>query len=102
MIMTFEDQKSRAGAAIQSATSNVKQEATDLQSSISRGASDVAENVSSKLKSIGVDTDVMVDMAKDKATDLQKLLMSELKDRPMRSLGIAAAVGLLFGYMSSR
>ncbi len=111
--MSLEEQKSRIAAAARSAksdldnrvdaaTANVKQEAADLQDSVMRGASDLAENVSTKLKSVGVDTDVMVNAAKGRATELQKLLMSELQDRPMRALGIAAAVGVLFGMLSSR
>lgn len=111
--MSYEDQKTRTIAAVQStkddaankihqATSSFKNEASNLQDSITKGATDIAQNVSERLKSVGVDTDVITSAAKDKASDLQKMLMDELQSRPMRSLGIAAAIGVLVGIMTAR
>ena len=69
---------------------------------LSRSASDMAQNVSQKLKSVGVDTDVMVGAAKEHVSDLQRLIGQELQHRPYRALGIAAAVGAFVGLMMSR
>jgi ElaB/YqjD/DUF883 family membrane-anchored ribosome-binding protein len=69
---------------------------------LSRSATDMAQNVSQKLKSVGVDTDVMVGAAKDHVSELQRLVGQELQHRPYRALGIAAAVGAVVGIMMSR
>jgi ElaB/YqjD/DUF883 family membrane-anchored ribosome-binding protein len=69
---------------------------------MSRDASDMAQNVSQKLKSVGVDTDVMVGAAKDHVSELQRMIGQELQHRPYRALGIAAAVGAFVGLMMSR
>ncbi len=60
------------------------------------------DEVSDKLKSVGVDTDVMVDAAKEQVSELQRILMDEMRARPMRALGVAAAVGLFVGLMTAR
>lgn len=111
--MGYEDQKSRTIAAVQStkddaankiyeASSTMKQEASNLQESVTKGATELAQNVSERLKSVGVDTDVIASAAKDRASELQKLISDELHARPLRSLGIAAAIGVLFGIMTAR
>ncbi len=69
---------------------------------LSRSASEMAQNVSQKLKSVGVDTDVMVGAAKDQVSELQRLIGQELQHRPYRALGIAAAVGAFVGLLMSR
>jgi ElaB/YqjD/DUF883 family membrane-anchored ribosome-binding protein len=60
------------------------------------------DEVSDKLKSVGVDTDQMVDAAKEQVSELQRILMDEMRARPMRALGVAAAVGLFVGLMTAR
>ena len=76
--------------------------AADFQDTVTRGAGKVADSVSAKLKAAGVDTDAMVDAAKGQATELQRLIADELKARPFRALGVAAAFGLVVGLLSSR
>jgi ElaB/YqjD/DUF883 family membrane-anchored ribosome-binding protein len=44
----------------------------------------------------------MVDVAKEQATDLQRLIEQEIRERPLRALGLAAAVGLFVGFLSAR
>ncbi len=94
--------RNEAEKNINSATSAIKNEASNLQDGFVKSASDIANNVSSKLKSVGVDTDVIVDATQKTATDLQKMLVDEIKARPLRSLGIAAAIGVVFGMMQMR
>lgn len=60
------------------------------------------ETVTTRLKSVGVDTDQMVTAAKDQATELQRMLGEELRTHPMRTLGIAAAVGVFVGLLTAR
>ena len=65
-------------------------------------AESAAATVAAKLKAAGIDTDVMAEAAKGQASELQRLLAEELRARPLRSLGIAAAIGLIVGLMTAR
>ena len=80
----------------------VEREASELGDTVARGASDLAEAVTSRLKTVGVDTEVMANMAKGQASELQRMIGDELRARPMRALGIAAAVGVFVGLMTAR
>lgn len=88
-------QARRAGA-------RAKRQAGLLEDSLARGAEDIAATVSDRLRSVGVDTDKMVDVAKEQASELQQLIEDEIRERPLRALGLAAAVGLFVGYLSAR
>jgi ElaB/YqjD/DUF883 family membrane-anchored ribosome-binding protein len=81
-------------------TEQMKDDMSDMADSAKRQAGEVADTVSTKLKSAGIDTEVMVDAAKDRAAEWQRLLSEELQARPMRALGIAAAVGVFVGLMT--
>lgn len=89
-------------AEAKSGASRVRREAGEIESSLTRGAEDLAATVSETLRSVGVDTDRMVDVAKEQATDLQRLIEQEIRERPLRALGLAAAVGLFVGFLSAR
>ncbi len=77
-------------------------DAGSAASTMARNASEMADTMSSKLKTVGVDTDVMVNKAKDQASELQRLLGEELRTNPLRALGVAAAVGVFVGLMTAR
>jgi ElaB/YqjD/DUF883 family membrane-anchored ribosome-binding protein len=95
-----ENDTDNATDAVKAGAENMARDASDMADSVRRNAGEFADNVSSKLKTVGVDTDVMVNAAKDQVTGFQKMVEEELQAHPMRSLGIAAAVGLFFGMMS--
>lgn len=80
----------------------VEREASELGENVSRGAADLADAVTSRLKTVGVDTEVMANMAKGQASELQRMIGDELRARPMRALGIAAAIGVVVGLMTAR
>ncbi len=80
----------------------VRREASEIEASLTRGAEDIAAQVGERLRSVGVDTDRMVDVAKEQASDLQRLIEDEIRERPLRALGLAAAVGLFVGFLSAR
>jgi len=80
----------------------VRDEASDIEQSLTRSAEELAATVSSKLKAVGVDTDKMADVAREQAGDLQELIIREIQERPLRALGLAAAVGLFVGFLSAR
>ena len=80
----------------------VQHEASELAETVKRNASDLADTVSTKLKTVGVDTDVMANAAKDQASEFQRMIGQELQAHPMRALGIAAAVGVFVGLRTAR
>lgn len=87
---------------ISEAAGKAREEASELQDTVMRNAEEIASNVNQKLKAAGVDTDVMVKAAKGQASELQRLVSDELQARPLRALGIAAAIGLVVGFMTAR
>lgn len=74
---------------------------SSMEGSSPEGGS-TTETVTNRLKSVGVDTDQMVTAAKDQASELQRMLGEELRTHPMRTLGIAAAVGVFVGLLTAR
>ncbi|MDP2803387.1 MAG: hypothetical protein Q8O26_16055 [Phreatobacter sp.] len=65
-------------------------------------AAEIAQDLSARLKTVGIDTDVMVNAAKDRASGLRQFVSDEMQTRPLRTLGLAAAAGLFLGFLSSR
>jgi ElaB/YqjD/DUF883 family membrane-anchored ribosome-binding protein len=96
------DMKDSVRKSVRNGIGPLEQETSELGDSISRGATELAETVSTKLKAVGVDTQVMTELAKDQASELQRVIGEELKSHPMRALGIAAAVGVFVGLMTAR
>lgn len=95
---SVEAAKQEANEAVRNIADKASREAGDLK----RAVADAAGEVNTRLKDVGVDTDVMVSAAKEQVSELQRLVSDELRARPMRALGIAAAVGFIFGIMSTR
>jgi hypothetical protein len=58
--------------------------------------------IAANLKAYGVDTSQMTEVAGERASELQRLIMDEVKARPMRALGWAAAAGVMFGFWAAR
>ena len=79
-----------------------KREGNNLQESASHSASDIADLVISKLKGAGINTDNLIAQAKDHASNLQSSIESEIRARPLRTLGYAALAGIVFGLIASR
>ena len=92
----------KVAAKARTAGRSAKREATKAEASLTSSAEDLVASVAQTLRSAGVDTDRMVDVAKEQATDLQRLIVQEIQDRPLRALGLAAAVGLFVGFLSAR
>lgn len=74
----------------------------DMVGSIAASAKGVADQVSQRLKTAGIDADGAIEMAEQRATDLQDMLMDEIRERPLRALGWAAAAGVILGIMAAR
>ena len=86
---------SDAAGSLQDTVGQVKQAAVD-------GATSIAEQATSKLKSVGVDTDALAAQAKDSAGALQKAIEDEARSHPLRTIGIAAVAGLVLGALFTR
>jgi len=95
---TAEDAIERAGAMGE----KVADSATEIGRSVVDETAEMAAAMQQRLKAVGVDTDVMIGAARDQAGELQKLVADELKARPLRALGLAAAAGLIVGYLTAR
>lgn len=65
-------------------------------------AGGAASAIASGLKSHGIDPDRITEAAGERASQLQELVMDEIRARPMRALGWAAAAGLIVGFWASR
>lgn len=48
------------------------------------------------------DTDELAEVVTDRASELQRLIVDEIRDRPFRALGWAAATGFVLGIWVSR
>ncbi len=69
---------------------------------IATNGESTVEAVTTKLKSVGVDTDQMAAAARGQASELQRMLANEVQANPLRTLGIAAAVGVFVGLLTAR
>lgn len=58
--------------------------------------------VSANLKSIGVDTDRMTEAAGERVSELQNLLIDEVRAQPLRALAWAAAAGVVIGFWAAK
>jgi ElaB/YqjD/DUF883 family membrane-anchored ribosome-binding protein len=96
------DAASAALARVKDGANTVTRDASEMATGMVESAGEFAENVSSKLKTVGLDTDLMVTAAKDRASELQRLFTEEVSNRPVRALGIAAAAGVVVGYLTAR
>jgi ElaB/YqjD/DUF883 family membrane-anchored ribosome-binding protein len=101
-LKAVEDTVDTVSAKTADISNTVRQDLNDMGHSITNGAADAAATVTEKLRSVGVDTDAMTSAAKEQASELQKLLMDELRTRPLRALGVAAALGVVVGLMTAR
>lgn len=80
----------------------VRSEAEEIRDMAAQGASAVSDAVALGIKNASAEKDIILDAARQQGDALQKLIAGELRTHPLRSLGIAAAVGLVAGYLSSR
>ncbi|KRE17587.1 hypothetical protein ASE66_29445 [Bosea sp. Root483D1] len=60
------------------------------------------ERTSDRLKAYGVDTDVMAEEASERVSELQQMIIDEVRARPLRALGWAMATGVVFGFWAAK
>lgn len=59
-------------------------------------------DVTSNLKSVGIDPERMTEAAGERAGELQRLLIEEVRAQPLRSLAWAAAAGMVIGVWAAK
>ncbi|MDR6831511.1 hypothetical protein J2X48_005192 [Bosea sp. BE271] len=74
----------------------------DGQRSQMEAARAATGDVSENLKSVGIDTDRMTEAAGERVSELQSLLMAEIRAQPLRALAWAAAAGVIFGFWAAK
>ncbi|MCA0400243.1 MAG: DUF883 C-terminal domain-containing protein [Proteobacteria bacterium] len=89
----------QAGEKMVSDTSAKARELTD---SAVREITDMMASMKARLKDLGVDTDQMLETAKDSASSVEKRIAEEVVERPLRSLAIAAGIGLALGFLTRK
>jgi ElaB/YqjD/DUF883 family membrane-anchored ribosome-binding protein len=99
---TAESMRDDAVNYVKAKANSAEHNAAELEDRIVRGITDTAGTVSGKLKAVGIDTDVMADLAKNEASELQRLVTEQLKNHPARTLGLVAAFGIFVGLMTKR
>lgn len=61
-----------------------------------------ASEVSANLKTVGIDTDRMTEAAGERVSELQSLLIDEVRAQPLRALAWAAAAGVVIGFWAAK
>lgn len=74
----------------------------DGQRSQMEAAQAAASEDSANLKSVGIDTDRMTEAAGEQVSELQSLLIAEVRSQPLRALAWAAAAGVIFGFWAAK
>lgn len=74
----------------------------DDQRSQMETARAAASEVSESLKSVGIDTERMTEAAGERMSELQRLLIEEVRAQPLRALAWAAAAGVIFGFWAAK
>ncbi|MEZ2409043.1 hypothetical protein AB6806_19740 [Bosea sp. RCC_152_1] len=63
---------------------------------------EAGSEIASNLKSVGIDTDRMTEVAGEGVSKLQRLVIEEVRAQPMRALAWAAAIGVVVGFWAAR
>lgn len=84
------------------ADENESDRSGDDQRSQMEKAQAVASEVSADLRSVGVDTDRMTEAAGEGGSELQSLLIDEVRAQPLRALAWAAAAGGVIGFWAAK
>ena len=62
----------------------------------------IVDRIEDGLDKAGIDPVQVLDTAQARVSDLQTMLLDEIRARPLRAVGWAAAAGVLVGLMSAR
>ena len=76
----------------------MSEHADALKDDVDQGSS----GISATLQSAGVDTDRVAAVATERVSEFQQMIEDEIRARPLRAVGWAAAAGLVVGLMAAR
>lgn len=102
VIDSVDSASNSARETISDTASDVRENIAEMGASVSRTTQDALTNVSQRMRDVGVDPDALAETARKQASKLQEAVEEELRERPVRTLAIAAAVGLVVGMMTTR
>jgi ElaB/YqjD/DUF883 family membrane-anchored ribosome-binding protein len=81
---------------------NAENKAGEVSDAALEEISSLIAMLNDKIKAIGVNTELLADTAKEKAVSLEKSIVAELTERPLRSLALAALAGLALGILTRK
>jgi len=87
---------------VEDMASDANAKARDMTENAVREISSIVASLKTQLRDLGVDTEKVIDGAKDSAASVEKRIAEEIVARPVRSLALAAGVGLLLGFLSRK
>lgn len=91
-----------AGEKASSLADEATRKAGQAAQSLAHGAEALASDVGQKLKTVGAEAEAVATAAREKASDLEAMLASEVKAHPLRTLAIAAVAGAVLGFFAGR
>jgi ElaB/YqjD/DUF883 family membrane-anchored ribosome-binding protein len=100
--MSYEDKARQIADTAEAAAQDARAKLAATAENVKASASELAQNAANRLQDAGVDTDRLMRNAKSQAQDLQAVLEAEVRERPLRAIGVAALVGLAFGLIAFR
>ena len=69
---------------------------------VNAGRGDMTRGASGRSRASGTDAGGAIKMAEDRVGELQDMLIEQVRERPFRAVGWAAAAGFVIGIMSAR
>ncbi|WP_038366123.1 hypothetical protein [Bosea sp. UNC402CLCol] len=88
--------------AVEDDVERVTKRAAEMVSEGPDEAREAGPEIVSNLKSVGIDTDRMSEAAGERVSELQRLVIEEVRAQPMRALAWAAAIGLVVGFWAAK
>lgn len=76
--------------------------ASDTSEKTRAGVDDRSSEIAASLKEFGIDTGRMAEAANEHVSDLQQMMIDEVRARPLQALCWAATAGLVVGLLWAR
>lgn len=67
-----------------------------------REINNLVDSLTERVKALGVDTNALSDKARASASAVEKTIMREVTDRPLRAFAVAGLIGLAIGALSRK
>ena len=98
----MDDLRSEIASLTQKISAYVERDSAALGDAVSRGARYARRAVNKQFAAASAQGAEMADAARAQANDLQDAVEAYVSENPIRSIAIAAGIGLLLGAMSRR